>query len=548
MDEGREGREVGWEARPGEAGEWRPAPDGHEVGLSAPWAGSVRRSSDDTFVPAWLLEGAGGIDDRAWLASQLHAHLRLLGSYESVMDLALGAGLRRVDREFGVESLGCSSGRDLAPALYGFSWSHAKELMLLHEKLAPLPRLRAAFVSNALSRSKVRELARVAKPDDEAGWLQVGKQSSVRDLKSAIVDWKAGLRDVHAPTASQEAEDDHAPDTHVRVRWLSSEVDAAIFSGWGRSMLCTVLGKDAPDWQLAEVLAAETLADLGPPSDDDEPRPRCAGARSGRQPGNAPRGREATVADETGAMPAGGFLRGVGAGFKPALPHGAPHVRAGAREKRRKLRARELQRLARKGRRPVVVHAAPQLPDPMAARTATEVHASLFEIVALRNAVEWERGQLLDLMHARSLYRELGVRTFDKYLLRALGLSAREGFGAVKLQRSLDTLPHVERALREARLPPRTAALLVHDLVDREDEGRGAQRRPCRGEACLARRPIQRGADTRQVEVAPRRAGPGRPGPYIGGARCSAAVRSTCAGRFEPVFRSSYMVSGATCE
>ena len=73
------------------------------------------------------------------------------------------------------------------------------------------------------------------------------------------------------------------------------------------------------------------------------------------------------------------------------------------------------------------------------------------------------------------LYRELGFRTFDEYPLRALGLSAREGFGAVKLQRALDSLPHVAQASREARIPARIAALLVKVATPETEQARGVE-------------------------------------------------------------------------
>ena len=111
-----------------------------------------------------------------------------------------------------------------------------------------------------MTRSKVRELVRVATPLDELGWIGLARRSSVRDLKKAIAAFRAG-------GAAPEHHDD--PDEFVRVRWRAPQSDAAAWLSWGRDMLRTVTGLTGPDWQLAEVLAADTLARLGADDSDE---------------------------------------------------------------------------------------------------------------------------------------------------------------------------------------------------------------------------------------------------------------------------------------
>ena len=71
------------------------------------------------------------------------------------------------------------------------------------------------------------------------------------------------------------------PDLHVRVRWTASSRHATAWKREGLTMLRQVVGKRGPTWELAEALAAETLAnaDVALEVDDDGARPKgCAQA------------------------------------------------------------------------------------------------------------------------------------------------------------------------------------------------------------------------------------------------------------------------------
>ena len=196
----------------------------------------------DAFVDPLLLEGEFDDTPARDLALEVDASLRDLAGPEAALDLAIGRGLHRLVGSGWFRDLGHSRLRDFAPARYGFSWAHGRELRDIVVGLERLPHLRQVFEAGALVRSKVRELVRVATPFDELGWIGLARRCGVRDLKRAIASFRAG-------GAAPEHHDD--PDEFVRVRWRASQSDAAAFLCWGRDMLRTVTGITGPDWQLA---------------------------------------------------------------------------------------------------------------------------------------------------------------------------------------------------------------------------------------------------------------------------------------------------------
>ena len=368
-----------------------------------PPAGGVLPS----LVPDSILEGEFPCERPEALAHHLHRRLLSLSSREASLDLALGHAFLRLSRDFSLRDLGHSRPQDYAPARFGFSWAHARELRTLHDKLAGLPLLRRAFLAGSLPRSKLRLLLPVATPETEAGWIVLARRLPVRALRDAV----AAFKDDRAATSGPRADEQDLPENHVPLAWSSSRKDAAVWRHWGRSMLRQVMGRNAPDWALLEALCAETLSAFGWP----EPEPPS---------------------------------------FSPWPPCRQE------RRRRKRLREKKLVALGRK-HRPAPIPPLPELPDPGEARDAWQLQETLLRLVRLRNSLDWQRSRLLLFLEKRALHWELGFPRFDLYLDSALGLSPQEAHLGIELQKRLVFLPLLSAAVRAGEIPCRAASRIA---------------------------------------------------------------------------------------
>ena len=150
------------------------------LGARMPWL--VREPEEPWWPPArpTFLAGAWLDGDLPQLAARELAaagqwQLRHGAAVSAYLDLALGRELALFTVRGGVKELGHPRPEDFALERLGCSWSHLQELIQIAKHLADLPVLRAMYRAGLLSRSKVRELIRVATPETDAGWARFAR-------------------------------------------------------------------------------------------------------------------------------------------------------------------------------------------------------------------------------------------------------------------------------------------------------------------------------------------------------------------------------------
>ena len=344
------------------------------------------------------------VDDipRPVLAAAALRSLRALASHEAALSLALGSALHRLFTSLGgCAPLGHSRREDFARARLGISWSACKELRSIARGLDSLPVLRSAYLSGDLSPAKLRLVLRVATPETEVGWLILAKRHGTRQIEKRVKAFRQG----HDPAgaAADELEAACASDSDsgsgVRVGWLATDLDIALFRGWGREMVRTFVGHRVSDADIAEAIAAEALTALDVPG--------------------APGGCVSVVVASRSAPDDGDVT--------------APGVED--------LTSRPLPRRAVRGAAPPL-----SLPDVAAPGTAWKMCELLGDLMAERHGLEAERACLLGLVSGRSLHHELGFRKFDDFLQRALGMAPRDAAELLHLDNELSLMLGVRDA------------------------------------------------------------------------------------------------------
>lgn len=142
----------------------------------------------------------------------------------------------------GYGEFGYTNVYDYAGERFGFSERKTRYLLSLGRKLQELPRLRAALKKGEIGWCKASRVASVAKPEDEAMWLDSALSLSVRELDRRIKDGT----DTMASTLSF---------------WLTEEQRQV----WENALeICRrVAGSEIPPGQALEYLAGEFLATYG---------------------------------------------------------------------------------------------------------------------------------------------------------------------------------------------------------------------------------------------------------------------------------------------
>src|SRR5688572_14465198 len=117
---------------------------------------------------------------------QLDARLAALAREDAALRLRFGQVLTVMERGAHCFALGFSS---LTAYALERSERTARWVELscsLARRLEALPGLRRALATEQLSWSKVELLARVAQPEDETHWLELGRQHTVRRLRELV--------------------------------------------------------------------------------------------------------------------------------------------------------------------------------------------------------------------------------------------------------------------------------------------------------------------------------------------------------------------------
>src|SRR6188768_3425065 len=138
--------------------------------------------------------GAGALALRHSIES-IDAELVAVAREESGLRLRLGQVLEVMQRkgccfELGFSSLGAYA---LERCERGVRW--VEVACCLARRLESLPLLRAALASGQISWSAAELLARVARPESEAQWLERAQQLTVRQLRAElkagdVADWE----------------------------------------------------------------------------------------------------------------------------------------------------------------------------------------------------------------------------------------------------------------------------------------------------------------------------------------------------------------------
>jgi hypothetical protein len=381
------------------------------LSLSSDLGFAVREPESDydsgaTFLPRPLLDMRFPADVEAEeRARVMHEGLLFLASASARVELEIGEGLRRLTREFRVEHLGATNLEDACRGAYGFSWVVGRKLRLLAERLPNLPRLREAFLSGRVPRSKVCEVAVGATPDTDAAWAHVATEASVRELREAVKLWRAAGK---APALEPDAAGPE-PDELVRIRWTTTQGNAMKWLFFGRAMLREVVGRNASDGDLLEALLQELESEPG--------------------------------------MPAGDFPSEL-----DEPPDSRPARRRAAR--RKPLSPQAIERLARQivqqARGPEQARGS----DPFSPRIATatcagEADHALRQLVTVSRRLQWERSRLLRIVRSQSLHVHLGHPRWDQYLEHALGMSEVQADELCQMEGRLSRLPRLRQAFRD---------------------------------------------------------------------------------------------------
>jgi len=138
-----------------------------------------------SFSPAWDLAGSHG-DAVLRDGERIEDRLALLAASVGPVRRVLAAIAARMLDKRGYERLGYARLADYARERPGMSARQLQDLALVHRRLAELSLLEVALVENRLPWSKVRLVARVAGPADQAAWIEHAAAVSTRQLEREV--------------------------------------------------------------------------------------------------------------------------------------------------------------------------------------------------------------------------------------------------------------------------------------------------------------------------------------------------------------------------
>jgi hypothetical protein len=377
------------------------------IGTAAPGGGlpalrdyALRRVELPPITPgelrAWFRSGAPGLEDceriLAWAARGRGA-----------VDVGLAEGLARLCEGDRLAALGCHLD-DYAREVLDLGRRAALELVRLGRGLRSRPLLREALRTGRVRLRAAQTVLAVAIGADEADWVELAAQLTVRELEQAVRSERAGTQD-----------DDEA---WLRLHVALEPDDRAVVDE-----ALAVAGEVIPGtsrMERLEALAQEFLAEVATDADEDDRR-RLWPAFRGAGPGERAR-RAAALEAETErwcVLPAVRDWTAPDVAFDDAM-------------------------------------------------SADEVDAQLRELAAVRAGWDDFVGTCAYLVKESGLCQEAGFADFRHYLEERLGLPARAIEQRVAVERRLATSPALREARRQqlpfeklrllARLPERETA------------------------------------------------------------------------------------------
>jgi hypothetical protein len=353
------------------------------------------------------------------------------------------------------EPLGFARLRDYGVERVGLSARSLQDLARVDGRVSELPTLERSLLCGALPWTKVRLVARVAEPQDEARWaayaLHVSADTLSREVRA--VD----LGSVEAGAVSHDPDDpDEERRENVQVR-SAPVVNAMWFRA--RQLARRVAGEQLPTWECMELVAAEVLSavPLDPSVSPDE-----------------------TTGSDGDVAPTHPLYSAPSAGIEAAARGGVSRAPAEAGE-------------------PVITPAQPAAADPCAAHGFPEVHpvpgrmpgrmrplldglgeadpheldARLRSAVASEQRLDAEIGRLLRIVAVRQLHRGSGISTLEQYARERLGMSPRKARALLRLERAGARCSALRHAYRSGALSWVRAQALVPLVLADGAGGRG---------------------------------------------------------------------------
>ncbi len=332
------------------------------------------------------------------------------------------------------ERLGFARLGDYAVERLGYSARSMHDLAHVHEALAALPHIDAAFVSGRIPWTKTRLLARVATPANEEEWIERARHSTatalaheVRRVSGSTEGW-IGL--------DSEEEGDEGEGTkydHVRIHCTPQ-----VHGKWhhARQLAWRLVGHPLRPWECAELVAAEVLSALPPSGTTDD-------GTASRQPLNE--GDECDKADRDVSSPA--------ARLAPPLSPGEcsdgqeATECAPVSEGRPGTAPRNFD-----GDAPEPLPCVRSLCENLDRADPFQLDRRLRRAVRLEQGLDREIGVRLSVVARGSLYLALGFPSLEAYVRERLGMAPRKARGLLCLHRATRICPPLGDAYRRGHL------------------------------------------------------------------------------------------------
>ncbi len=346
------------------------------------------------------------------------------------VELALGATLRRFYASEGFRRLGFVRLGDYVGEQLGVSLRTAQELMRIDGTLAHLPLISAAFRNGEITSGHVRLLTRVATPEQENLWLSRARRMDVRRLARAVAAAGRETATGDAVAGDPPAEEDAIPLEIRAPAWLMR---------WWRETVTFVgqlVGRALPPGACLEVVLAESASGSGAAlAGPDGPVGRELAAAAHIEAGPA----EPATSPSECESPASqheGEQRSLQEDHAPAserIPAGVTESTSGSCEEPSSEEERH--------------------------DAAKRLDASLRDLIASRQREEADLASHLACVRASGSFLGEGCRSLEQYARERLGLSARQMYYLLSLNRTLERLPDLARAFVAGRLTLRQTLL-----------------------------------------------------------------------------------------
>jgi hypothetical protein len=355
--------------------------------------------------------------------------LRPLAFASGSIDRALALRLSRFRRGDDYKRLGCARFADYAREHLGIAVRTAQEMVRLGAGLERLPLLDAALAAGRVTWTGALQVVRVAGSEDEARWVLLAEELSVRELQKRVAEALAAAGESGPGKPVQ-------PEGSIKDDGAAQDVEAedplqrlSVPCAWGVARLwhtaielCEIVvggpmaEGEAPEYILAELLSALPLV----PDDGIAPH---------RPPPPVVRRMGLELYGSHGPGPVAPLAEELGSRVLPTEEH------------------RRIEKILA-----LVEGEIPE--DPL------ELDRSLKALIRARVELELDLARLLRNFRAYGLARHIGFRTFKDYVAERLGISVDRARFLVRLDNRLIHFPEVRRAVRGGQIGT-VAALLV---------------------------------------------------------------------------------------